>query len=163
MGKSLKALQLETRGHAIALCQHAGIERVGFVDITLKEHVGRLDAFWPKAIGLINLIRARYDRFVLVASKSERSGRYHAHGLVSMREDIKTGFPWSDWDARDYRRIPKYLRGEWEWLREAAALTGAGRVSIMPVRTDTEKVCFYMCRPQEFRGAVVQFGRELKL
>jgi hypothetical protein len=161
--KSKESFRLETRGQAVALCKHVGVERVGFVDITLKDYVDRLENFWPKIYGIIELVKLRYDDAVLVASKSPKSGRYHAHGLISMREDIRTGFPWSEVEGCDCRNVRKYLRDEWRWLREAAALTGAGRCSIMPVRAGIDNVCYYMTKPEEFQGAVVQFGRELTL
>jgi hypothetical protein len=159
--KSLSSQQFKTYGEAHALINRVGIEHVGFFDLTLAEYVDRVEQFWSLTFAMIESVKVRYDEVVLVLARSERNGRLHMHGLISLREDIRTNFPWADVKRKDYRRVPEYLRGEWAWLLPEAKKCGVGRCSIQPVASSRDQVCYYMTRPQEFRGAVIQVGREL--
>lgn len=121
-----------------------GLERVGFLTLTFRDHV--LDI--KEAQKRFNSLRAgvlavRYADFVTVVER-QKSGRIHFHLLVAMSEDIRTGFDFEAIERHDYRSANLNLRGEWAFWRSTAGLYGFGRTELMPVRSSVDGIAKYV-------------------
>ena len=127
-----------------AMADQFGIERLGFLTLTFREHI--TDArearrrFNSLATGVI---RPRYGRALSVLER-HKSGRIHFHLLVAMSADIRSGVDFGALARRDYRSAGDALRSEWAFWRRTAPAYGFGRTELLPVKSDAEAMGRYV-------------------
>jgi hypothetical protein len=127
--------------HALALnvahiCQKYGIEQVGFLTLTFKDHVTDVREASRRFNSLAShVLRPRYAHYIRVLER-QKSGRIHYHLLVVLADDIRTGANFDAFGQRDYKSANNHLRREWAFWRKTAGLYGFGRTELMPVRSD---------------------------
>ena len=56
--------------------------------------------------------------------RQPRSGNWHAHSVVNVGRDIKTGFPIAEVEGGHYRNVQPWIRELWRELREGAERYG---------------------------------------
>lgn len=118
------------------LCQKYGIDRVGFLTLTFKDHVTEVREASRRFNSLAShVIRPRYAHYIRVLER-QKSGRIHYHLLVVLADDIRTGADFDAFGKRDYKSANNHLRREWAFWRKTAGLYGFGRTELMPVRSD---------------------------
>jgi hypothetical protein len=128
----------------IHLAQEFGIERLGFFTLTFADNV----VHKPEASRRWNnlnrrVIKDRYARCVMVWER-QVSGRLHAHCVVVLPQDIRTGFDWAAAQRGCYRSASRALRSEWAFWRATAPKYGFGRTELLPVRSTAEGVARYV-------------------
>jgi hypothetical protein len=66
--------------------------------------------------------------------RQPRSGNWHAHAVVNVGWDIKTGFPFDQVAAGVYANVDSRLRALWKELRERTAACGFRRIELLPLK-----------------------------
>lgn len=127
-----------------AFVEKFGIERVGFLTLTFRDHVTDARESQRRFNSLVsNVIRPRYQSWVGVWER-QKSGRIHYHLLVALSVDIRTGFDFSGIAAGDYSTANSAIRLEWSFWRSTAPAYGFGRTELLPVRSTGEGVARYV-------------------
>ena len=126
------------------MVERAGIERVGFLTITPADHVTER-AEWQRRFNSFatHWMRHRYPDWMRVVER-QRSGRIHAHLLVVLDADIRTGFDFEAIAARDYSSASPALRAEWKALRGSLPRFGFGRHELMPIKSTASGMANYV-------------------
>lgn len=121
-----------------------GLERLGFLTLTFKEHILCPKEAQKRLNSLItNVIKPRYTDYVGVLER-QKSGRIHYHLLVALSVDIRTGFDFAGIERRDYSTASPALRREWAFLRKTAPSYGFGRTELLPIKSSTEAIAKYV-------------------
>jgi len=69
-----------------------------------------------------------------VRERQPRSQNWHAHAVVNVGWDIKTGFPFDQVKKRFYANVDPKLRDIWKQLREISDRYGFGRIELLPIK-----------------------------
>jgi hypothetical protein len=134
------ALQL----NVAAMCERHGIEKVGFLTLTFRDHILDPKEAQRRLNSLItNVIRPRYGQVIRVLER-QKSGRIHYHLLVNVGADIRTGVDFEALKRRDYRSAGAELRAEWAFWRRTAKPYGFGRTELLPIRSTSEAIGRYV-------------------
>ena len=121
-----------------------GIERLGFLTLTFKDHVTDAKEAQKRLGSLIRgVIKPRYHDYISVFER-QKSGRIHFHLLVAMAEDIRTGVDFDAIKNRNYKSAGKYLRSEWKFWRDTAHKYRFGRTELLPVISSAEAIKYYV-------------------
>jgi hypothetical protein len=127
-----------------AMAQHHGLERLGFLTLTFRDHVTDAREARRRFNSLVtNVIRPRYGRALSVLER-HKSGRIHFHLLIVMSADIRSGVDFGALAARDYRTAGTCLRDEWAFWRRTAPAFGFGRTELLPVKSSAEAMGRYV-------------------
>lgn len=134
------ALQL----NVAAFCERHGLERVGFLTLTFREHVLDSREAQRRLNSLTtNVLRPRYREAIRVIER-QKSGRIHYHLLVALPADIRTGFDFDAIARHDYRSACPALRAEWAFWRRTAPQYGFGRTELLPVKSTESAIGRYV-------------------
>ena len=83
---------------------------------------------------LTGFVKKRFPSGMWTRERQPRSGNWHAHCVVNLGRDIKTGFPIAEVESGNYRNVQLWIRALWKELREAAERYGVGRISLLPIK-----------------------------
>jgi len=144
------------------LADHYGIEHLAVLTVTstlkdARRFTRRLDSINS------NLLRGRYNDWVRVIER-QGNGNLHAHYVVALKWDVRTGFDWSEANfAYALQRAKQYtaaraawvkaangakngqlLRKEWKFWREKVEKYGMGRTEVLPVKSSGEAIARYV-------------------
>ena len=155
--------------NVICLAQKHGLENLGFLTLTFKDHVTCVKEAQRRLNSLLsNVIKSRYQDYIGVLER-QRSGRIHYHLLVVIGFDIRTGFDFDAVSRNDYRSANRLLRDEWSFWRKTAPAYRFGRTELMPIKSSEEAIGRYIgkyigkhmeCRNDEDKGArLVRYSR----
>lgn len=121
-----------------------GIERLGFLTLTFKDHVIEAREAQKRLGSLIrNIIKPRYHDYISVFER-QKSARIHYHLLVPMSQDIRTGVDFDAIKNRNYKSAGRHLRGEWKFWRDTAHKYRFGRTELLPVISGAEAIKYYV-------------------
>lgn len=127
-----------------SLSQKHGLENLGFLTLTFKDHVVCVKEAQRRLNSLItNVIKPRYRDYIGVLER-QKSGRIHYHLLVVIGFDIRTGFDFAGVEAKDYSSANPALRAEWAYWRKTAPAYGFGRTELMPIKSSEEAIGKYV-------------------
>lgn len=155
--------------NVICLAQKHGLENLGFLTLTFKDHVTCVKEAQRRLNSLLShVIKPRYQDYIGVLER-QRSGRIHYHLLVVIGFDIRTGFDFDAVSRNDYRSANRLLRDEWSFWRKTAPAYRFGRTELMPIKSSEEAIGRYIgkyigkhmeCRNDEDKGArLVRYSR----
>lgn len=141
---------------------HDGIEHIAVLTLTstlkdARRFTNRLDSINS------NLLRGRYHDWVRVIERQE-NGNLHAHYVVALKWDVRTGFDWAEAKLSYVLQKAKHytmaraawvraanaavnghlLRKEWRFWREKAQKHGLGPTEVLPVRSTGEAIARYV-------------------
>ena len=126
------------------LAEKHGVERIGFLTLTFKDHVLCPKEAQKRFHSLsTHVLRERYIDHIRV-SERQKSGRLHYHLLVVLRDDIRTGCDFQQFAVGDYRSASSALRAEWKFWRVTAARFRFGRTELLPVKSTGEGIARYV-------------------
>jgi hypothetical protein len=126
------------------LAARYGIESLGFLTLTFREHITDAREAQRRLNSLIsNVIKSRYGDYVGVMER-QKSGRIHYHLLVALGVDIRTGFDFAGIERRDYSSANTELRAEWAFWRRTAPRYGFGRTELLPIKSTIEAMAKYV-------------------
>lgn len=161
---SQKKVAFALRHNAETMCKAAGVERIGFLTLTVGDNRHRRDgAKWRRhfvkvydsaeASRRINNLNRRvlpliFERAIIVSERHDDGG-IHFHLLGVLRShfgDIRTGFDFEAVKRGDYRSASLPLRELWAMLRRTLPAYGFGRAELTPVRKTGEAVASYVAK-----------------
>ena len=141
------------RYNAEKMCEGAGLERIGFLTLTVGDKTeSGFKQVWDasEASRRINNLGRRilpviFERGI-IATERHSSGAIHFHilGVLLGRPDIRSGFDFDKVAAGDYRSVPEELREIWKFLREVLPKYGFGRAELLPIKKTGEAVAAYV-------------------
>ncbi|EJZ6472735.1 hypothetical protein OIJ90_004730 [Salmonella enterica] len=154
-------------------CQKYGIEKVGFLTLTFKDHVTDFREAQKRFNSLkTNILKDRYQDYIRVVER-QKSGRIHYHLLVALTCDIRTGFDFSAVKDNDYSSANPAIRAEWAFWRRTAPKYRFGRTELMPVRSTSEGIGKYvgkyigktleMRKPEDKGCRLVEYSRGARM
>ena len=112
-----------------------GEESVGVLTVTTPSEcllAGNFQRMWHSF--QTNVLRDLFETGMWNRERQPRSGNWHAHTVVNVGWDIKTGFPFDQINAGFYANVDPRLRALWKELRERAAACGFGRIELLPLK-----------------------------
>lgn len=125
-------------------CDQYGIERVGFLTLTFRDHVTSYREAQRRFNSMRkHVLKIRYNDYIRVIER-QKSGRLHYHLLVALESDIRTGFDFKAIDNQDYRSANQAIRDEWTFWRITAPKYGFGRTELLPVKSNSEGIGKYV-------------------
>jgi hypothetical protein len=128
----------------MAMVKNYGIERIGFLTLTFKDHVTSLREAQRRFRSLrAHVIVKRYERAIVVWERHQ-SGRIHFHLVVVLKDDIRTGADFAAFKHQDYRSANTTLRAEWAFWRITCPKYRFGRHELMPVKSNAEGISRYV-------------------
>lgn len=126
------------------LCNKFGIENLGFLTLTFRDHVLDPKEAQRRFNSLrTHVLRERYLADIRVMER-QKSGRIHYHLLVVVGEDIRTGFDFEACANGDYRSANQRLKQEWAFWRKTAKAYGFGRTELLPIKSNSECIARYV-------------------
>ena len=127
-----------------ALVERHGLAKLGFLTVTPPDHCTDR-AEWQRRWNSFatNVLRRRYPDWLRVVERMG-SRRIHAHCLVALPFDVRTGFDFEAVSKGDYRSASSDLRAEWRFLRDTLPRYGFGRHELMPIRTTGDAMGAYV-------------------
>jgi hypothetical protein len=112
-----------------------GEENIGVLTVTTPSECLLAADFQRKWHSfLTNVLRELFPSGMWDRERQPRSGNWHAHAVVNVGWDIKTGFPFDQVAAGFYANVDPRLRALWKELRERAAACGFGRIELFPLK-----------------------------
>jgi len=121
-----------------------GIERLGFLTLTFRDHVTDIREAQRRFNSLnSNVIKKRYQRAMGVWER-QKSGRIHFHLVIVTKVDIRQGFNFDGIANRDYSSASPAIRSEWAFWRETAPKYRFGRTELLPVKSTAEGIARYV-------------------
>lgn len=126
------------------MAERHGLERLGFLTVTPPDHVTDR-AEWQRRWNSLatHVLRPRYRDWMRVVERM-KSGRIHAHCLVALEVDIRTGFDFAAVRVGDYGSASPELRAEWRYLRTTLPRYGFGRHELLPIRDTSSAIAGYV-------------------
>lgn len=108
---------------------------MGFLTVTTPSECLEPSEFQEKWRSyLTNVIRKTFATGMWARERQPRSGNWHAHAVVNVGWDIRTGFPFDQVAKKFYANIEPQLRKLWKHLRETAVSYGFGRTELLPLK-----------------------------
>ena len=128
------------------LARKYGIEHLGFLTLTVAEKHGVSRQEFQRRYNSLNtgFLRKRYAAYIMVPERAPDTGRLHAHLVVVLPFDARTGFNFEEVERKNYRSASEELKEEWAAWREMAPKYKFGRVELMPVKSGTEAIARYV-------------------
>jgi hypothetical protein len=155
--------------NAKAFIERFGLERVGFLTLTLADHLDwRNKGEWQEAERRFHSLQTGYlrkrfsERITVLEPQRGNDWRIHWHLLVNVGQDIRTGFDFEAVKQRDYRSASPALRGLWDELRETLPRYGFGRSELLPLKKDSESVAVYLGKYLSKDGWQAALAQEFK-
>ena len=140
IGRAILVLELMVEEAA----RVAGLERLGFLTLTFRDHVTDKREAQRRFHSLRTGVLLERYAGGLVVWERQRSQRLHAHLLVILSADIRTGVDFDAIADRDYRSAPPALREEWAFWRKTAPRYGFGRTELLPIKSEVGAIASYV-------------------
>jgi hypothetical protein len=91
-------------------------------------------------------LRKRFPTGMWIRERQPRSGSIHAHAVVHVGYDIRTGFPFAEVEKRFYANVDARTRALWKWLRETSEKYGFGRTELLPIKSGGPACARYLVK-----------------
>jgi hypothetical protein len=115
--------------------QHMGESNVGILTVTTPSQCFSAFEFqklWHSWRG--HVLKKLFPTGMWVRERQPRTGSWHAHCVVNVGWDIRTGFPFDQVKGRFYANVDPRLRELWKLLRASAEKFGFGRTELLPLK-----------------------------
>jgi hypothetical protein len=127
--------------------QHMGENNVGVLTVTTPSQCLSAFEFQRKWRSLLTHgLKKSFPTGMWVRERQPRTGSWHAHCVVNVGWDIKTGFPFDQVQKRFYANVDPRLRGLWKLLREMAEKYGFGRTELLPLKASGPSCARYLVK-----------------
>lgn len=127
-----------------AFVDRHGLDYCGFLTLTPPDQVEDRREWETRFRSLrTHVLGPRYRDWIRVFER-QKSGRIHAHLLVALPFDCRTGVDFAAFAENDYRSASGELRDEWSYLRRTLPRYGFGRHELHPVRTTSAAIGTYI-------------------
>jgi hypothetical protein len=95
---------------------------------------------------LTNGLKKIFSSGMWARERQPRSGNWHAHAVVFMGRDFKTGFPFEQVEKKFYANVALWVRELWKKLRELAEKCGFGRIELLPIKRNGSQCAKYLTK-----------------
>lgn len=126
--------------------QHYGAENIAVLTVTISGEClssREFQKLWRK---LIKLLKKLFPDGMWIRERQPRTGNWHAHAVVNVGWDVKTGFPFDQVKQRFYANVDSRLRALWKKIREAAESCGFGRTELLPLKASGPACARYLAK-----------------
>ena len=115
------------------LARKFGIQRLAFLTLTVPDEGGVKRKELQRRFNSLatGFLRKRYAAYIMVPERAPDTGRLHAHLVVVLPFDARTGFNFEEVKRKNYRSASEELKEEWAKWREMAPKDKFGRVELM--------------------------------
>jgi hypothetical protein len=93
-----------------------------------------------------NVIARMFRAGMWVRERQPRTGNWHAHAIVNLGWDIRTGFPFDQVTKGFYANVDSKLRKLWKELREKAKRYEFGRTELLPIKQNGIGCAVYLTK-----------------
>lgn len=93
-----------------------------------------------------NVVSRMFPTGMWVRERQPRTGNWHAHAVVDLGRDIKTGFPFDQVSRGFYANVDAELRSVWKELRAKAERYSFGRTELLPIKSNGEGFSLYVTK-----------------
>ena len=92
-------------------------------------------------------LKRRFETGMWIRERQPRTGSWHAHAVVNVGYDIRTGFPFDQVAKGFYANVDARGRGGlWKWLRETSEKYGFGRTELLPIKVNGPACSLYLVK-----------------
>lgn len=124
-----------------------GVNAIGVLTITVpgkclsaREFQARWHSFRT------NVLVRLFETGMWVRERQTRTGNLHAHAVVNLGRDVRTGFPFDQVGMGFYANVDAELRKLWKQLREKATAYNFGRTELLPVKQTANGCARYLTK-----------------
>jgi hypothetical protein len=110
-----------------------GEHNIGALTVTVGDCLEAKE-FQDKWHSFLNALKKVFSTGMWTRERQPRSGNWHAHAVVNVGWDIRTGFPRDQVHAGFYANADPRLRSLWKYLREKSQSHGLGRIELLPLK-----------------------------
>jgi hypothetical protein len=124
-----------------------GPNNVGILTITTPSECLSARAFQKKWHPFrTNVVSRMFPTGMWVRERQPRTGNWHAHAVVNLGWDIRTGFPFEQVSRGFYANVDRELRSLWKKLREKAERYEFGRTELLPIKQNGVGCSVYLTK-----------------
>src|SRR5438874_379883 len=93
-----------------------------------------------------NVVTRMFPTGMWVRERQPRTGNWHAHAVVDLGWDVRTGFPFDQVGKGFYANVDPKLRDLWRRLREKSTRYKFGRTELLPIKSNGEGFAVYVTK-----------------
>ncbi len=118
---------------------------VGVLTVTVSDCLlaKEFQAMWHP---FMKALQKHFPSGMWVRERQPRSGNWHAHCVVNLGRDFKTGFPFAQVEKKFYANVAPWIRELWKNLRELAQQHGLGRIELLPLKHSGKACARYLTK-----------------
>lgn len=127
--------------------QHFGENNVGILTVTTPSECLSAVAYqkmWHS--WRTHVLKELFPTGMWIRERQPRTGNWHSHSVIDLGWDIKTGFPFGEVAARNYKNVDPRLKDIWKTLRESAVKYGFGRTELLPIKANGPSCARYLVK-----------------
>ncbi len=91
-------------------------------------------------------LKKEFDTGMWIRERQPRTGSWHAHAVVNVGYDIRTGFPFDQVERGFYANVDGRTRRLWKSLREMSEKYGFGRTELLPIKASGPACARYLVK-----------------
>ena len=118
---------------------------VGLLTVTVSDCLSAKD-FQILWYPFMKALRKLFPHGMWIRERQPRSGNWHAHCIVNLGRDFKTGFPFAQVEKKFYANVAPWIRELWKILRELAEKYGFGRIELLPLKHSGKACARYLTK-----------------
>jgi hypothetical protein len=122
-----------------------GEENVGALTVTVADCI-EASEFQSRWHSFLNSLRKIFPTGMWTRERQPRSGNWHAHAVVNVGFDIKTGFPRDQVAQGFYANVDPRIRELWKELRQISESHGFGRIELLPLKYSSAVCARYLTK-----------------
>jgi hypothetical protein len=93
-----------------------------------------------------NVVSRMFPTGMWIRERQPRTGNWHAHAVVDLGRDIRTGFPFDQVSRGFYANVDRELRSIWRELRAKAQRYSFGRTELLPIKSNGAGFSLYVTK-----------------
>jgi hypothetical protein len=124
----------------------AGEDRImiGYLTCPGAQSLVEFQRMWKSFLN--GVLKKLFPSGMAVRERQSRTGDWHAHFIVDVGFNARSGYPWNSVKARDYRGVDERIRNLWKVLREKSEVYGFGRSNLEPLKSSSEAASRYVSK-----------------
>src|ERR1700737_1090416 len=117
---------------------------IGYLTCPGAQSLVEFQRMWKSFLN--GVLRKVFPSGMAVRERQSRTGDWHAHFIVHVGFNARSGYPWNSVKARDYRGVDERIRNLWKVLREKSEVYGFGRSNLEPLKSSGEAAARYVSK-----------------
>ena len=117
---------------------------VGYLTCPGAQSLVEFQRMWKSFLN--GVLKKRFPSGMAVRERQSRTGDWHAHFVVHVGFDVRSGYPWNSVKMREYRGVDSRIRDLWRVLREKSEVYGFGRSNLEPLKASGQAAARYVSK-----------------